>query len=45
MLADGQPYGEYKDPWRQVAKHIWKDVQEYQIKSGTSCHDFEALNV
>lgn len=26
MLSDGQAYGEYKDPFRQVASHIWRDI-------------------
>ena len=34
MLADGQSYDEFKDPFKQVAQHIWKDVSEYQLVEG-----------
>jgi lipid A disaccharide synthetase len=26
ILSDGQSYDEYKDPFRQVAHHIWNDI-------------------
>lgn len=26
ILADGQSYDEFKDPFRQVARHMWRDI-------------------
>lgn len=43
MLKDGQSYDEFKDPFKQVAHHLWKDMQNYELKS-KQCTDFEALS-
>lgn len=34
ILSDGQTYDEFKDPFRQVAHHIWRDVQNYDLRVG-----------
>jgi len=44
VLADGQIYDEYKDPFRQVARHLWSDIQNYELRGGRPTHDFSSLN-
>lgn len=44
VLSDGQAYEEFKDPFKQVARHIWRDVQDYELKGGKVCPDLSALN-
>jgi lipid A disaccharide synthetase len=44
VLKDGESYDEFKDPFKQVAKHIWRDVQAYELKGGQSCQDFSSFN-
>ena len=34
ILADGQTYDEFKDPFRQIAHHLWHDIQNYELRSG-----------
>jgi len=43
ILADGQSYDEFKDPFRQVARHLWADIQNYEIRSGFAFEDFKSL--
>ena len=44
FLEDGKAYDEFKDPWKQVAGHLWRDIQEYELKT-EPCTDFQALRV
>jgi len=34
VLNDGQAYDEFKDPFRQVAQHLWNDIKNYDLKAG-----------
>lgn len=43
ILADGQSYDEFKDPFRQVARHLWRDIQNYEIRGGFAVEDFKSL--
>lgn len=43
ILADGYAYDEVKDPFRQVAKHLWRDIQNYELKGGHAVDDFRSL--
>lgn len=45
ILSDGQTYDEFKDPFRQVAQHIWRDVQNYELKTGKPVDSFSHVNV
>lgn len=45
VLADGQTYDEFKDPMRQAARHLWADIQSYELRGGQPVTDFSALNV
>lgn len=45
VLADGQAYDEFVDPFNQIAKHLWRDIQEYELKSGSAVDDFKDLEV
>ena len=44
VLADGQVYDEFKDPFRQIAHHLWRDIQTYELKTGSHLTDFSSLN-
>ena len=44
ILSDGQTYDEFKDPFRQVAHHLWNDIQQYELKGGSSVSDFSKLS-
>lgn len=44
VLSDGQVYDEFKDPFRQIAHHLWRDIQTYELKSGSPLSDFSSLN-
>ena len=44
ILANGQTYDEFKDPLKQVAHHLWNDIQSYEIKAGSPCRDFKILS-
>ena len=44
ILEDGEAYDEFKDPWIQVATHLWEDIQSYELKT-EPCKDFEPLRV
>ena len=41
---DGQIYDEFKDPFRQIAHHLWRDIQSYELKGGRAAHNFRSLN-
>eukprot|EP00347_Sterkiella_histriomuscorum_P003435 403364304 len=43
ILADGLAYDEIKDPFRQVARHLWKDIQNYELRGGQAVEDFSSL--
>ena len=43
VLADGLTYDEIKDPYRQVARHLWKDIQNYELRGGHAVQDFRSL--
>lgn len=45
LAEDGQAYNEVKDPFRQVAKHLWRDIQNYEIRGGSTVDDFTPLQV
>lgn len=44
LAADGQAYDEFKDPFRQVAHHLWNDIQAYDLRAGRQTHDLSQLN-
>lgn len=43
ILADGLTYDEFKDPFKQVARHLWRDIENYELRSGP-CPNFQELN-
>ena len=45
ILNDGQTYEEFKDPFHQVATHIWKDMSEYELKAGTPLDSLSNVRV
>lgn len=44
LSSDGQAYDEFKDPFRQVARHLWHDIQNYELRGGRPINDFQSLN-
>ena len=44
ILADGQAYDEFKDPFRQVAHHLWADIQNYELRGVTHHPNLGTLN-
>ena len=44
ILADGHAYDEFQDPFMQIARHLWLDIQNYELKSGNTVEDFSLLN-
>jgi hypothetical protein len=42
ILADGQTYDEFKDPFKQVARHLWNDIQNYELRT-PAVQDFRPL--
>ncbi len=45
ILADGQVYDEFKDPFRQIARHLWADIQSYELRGGKHVPDLSHLGV
>jgi len=45
VLSDGMTYEEFNDPFRQVARHLWNDMQNYELRAGHPVQNFEALRV
>jgi hypothetical protein len=43
ILADGQSYDEFRDPFRQIARHLWADIQNYELRGGQAVQDFSSL--
>ena len=44
ILHDGHSYDEFKDPFRQIAHHLWHDIQNYELGSGRAVNEFSILN-
>jgi lipid A disaccharide synthetase len=45
ILADGQAYDEFKDPFKQIARHLWADIQSYELRGGKNVPDLSQLGV
>jgi lipid A disaccharide synthetase len=45
VLADGHVYDEFKDPFTQIAQHMWRDIQSYELKGGRPVNDFSNFNI
>jgi hypothetical protein len=46
LSGDGQVYDEFKDPFLQIAHHLWRDIQNYELRAGASGQvNFSALKV
>lgn len=44
ILSDGQAYNVYMDPHFVAAKHMWRDLDAYEMH-GAHCHNIDALKV
>lgn len=44
ILSDGQAYHTYMDPHYVAAKHMWRDLEAYNLH-GAPCHNMDALKV
>jgi len=45
ILADGHAYDEFKDPFKQIARHLWADIQNYEVRGGKHVPDLSQLGV
>lgn len=45
LVISGETYDEFKDPFRQVAHHLWRDIQNYELRVRPSIPHLSALNV
>ena len=34
VLSDGQPYDQFRDPFKVTAAKLWQDIQDYDTKQG-----------
>lgn len=44
ILDDGQAYDEFKDPFTQVATHLWADIQNYELRASSHQPNLGTLN-
>ena len=44
ILDDGQVYDEFKDPFTQVATHLWSDIQNYELRGSAQQPNLGTLN-
>lgn len=45
LVVDREPYDEFKDPFRQIAHHLWRDIQAYELRTKSSIPNLSSLNV
>jgi len=44
LVISGEAYDEFKDPFRQIAHHLWADIQAYELRVSAPIPHLSALN-